>query len=116
MIKKIALSALLILFLNGCNYQPIYSSKNIKFSIGEFQSSGDNKINKLLIKKLEIYKNDNFNTAKYNLNINSEINKNISTKDEKGNPTTFILGNHLHLSLATEDAKSASGRTRRDKS
>ena len=91
MIKKIALSALLILFLNGCNYQPIYSSKNVEFSIGKFQSSGDNKINKLLIKKLEIYKNDNLDIKKYNLNIDSKVNKNISAKDKKGNPTTFTL-------------------------
>ena len=91
MIKKIALFALFVLFLNGCNYQPIYSTKNVKFSIGEFQSTGDNKINKLLIKKLEIYKDDNLDTTKYNLNIASEVNKNISAKDKKGNPTTFTL-------------------------
>ena len=91
MIKKIVLTTLLILFLNGCNYQPIYSSKNVKFSITEFQSTGDNKINKLLIKKLEIYKNDNLDTTKYNLNISSEVNKSISAKDKKGNPTTFAL-------------------------
>ena len=91
MIKKITLATLFLIFLNGCNYQPIYSSKNIKFSIGEFQSTGDNKINKLLIKKLEIYKNDNLDTTKYNLNISSEVNKNVSAKDKKGNPTTFSL-------------------------
>ena len=91
MIKKIVLAALFVLFLNGCNYQPIYSSKNVQFSLGEFQLSGDNKINKLLIRKLEIYKNDNLDTTKYNLNIASEVNKNISAKDKKGNPTTFTL-------------------------
>ena len=91
MIKKITLATLFLIFLNGCNYQPIYSSKNVKFSIGEFQSSGDNKINKLLIKKLEIYKNGNLDTTKYNLNITSEVNKIISAKDRKGNPTTFAL-------------------------
>ena len=91
MIKKIALATLFVLFLNGCNYQPIYSSKNVRFSIGEFQSTGNNKINKLLIKKLEIYKNENLDTKKYNLNITSEVNKNISAKDKKGNPTTFAL-------------------------
>ena len=91
MIKKITLTALLILFLNGCNYQPIYSSKNVNFSIVKFESSGDNKINKLLIKKLEIYKNDSLDTKKYNLKIDSKINKNISAKDKKGNPTTFTL-------------------------
>ena len=91
MIKKFALATLFLIFLNGCNYQPIYSSKNIKFSIGEFQLTGDNKINKLLIKKLEIYKNDNLDIKKYNLNIDSKVNKNISAKDKKGNPTTFTL-------------------------
>ena len=91
MIKKIALTAFLILLLNGCNYQPIYSSKNVNFSIVKFESSGDNKINKLLIKKLEIYKNDSLDTKKYNLKIDSKINKNISAKDKKGNPTTFTL-------------------------
>tara|TARA_B100001250_G_scaffold351990_1_gene324468 strand:- start:149 stop:613 length:465 start_codon:yes stop_codon:yes gene_type:complete len=91
MIKKIVLAALFVLFLNGCNYQPIYSSKNVKFSIGEFQSSGNNRINKLLIKKLEIYKNDSLDTAKYNLNIDSKVNKNIAAKDKRGNPTTFTL-------------------------
>ena len=91
MIKKIALTVLFVLFLNGCNYQPIYSSKNVRFSIGEFQSYGDNKINKLLIKKLEIYRNDNLDTTKYNLNITSEVSKIISAKDRKGNPTTFNL-------------------------
>ena len=91
MIKKIALATLFVLFLNGCNYQPIYSSKNVNFSIVKFESSGDNKINKLLIKKLEIYKNDNLDTKKYNLKIDSKINKNISAKDKKGNPTTFTL-------------------------
>tara|TARA_B100001250_G_C19407038_1_gene617303 strand:+ start:33 stop:494 length:462 start_codon:yes stop_codon:yes gene_type:complete len=91
MIKKISLTALLLLFLNGCSYQPIYSSKNENFSIGEFQSSGDKKINKLLIKKLEIYKNGRSDATNYDLNITSKINKNISAKDKKGNPTTFTL-------------------------
>ena len=91
MIKKFSLAVLFLIFLNSCNYQPIYSSKNVRFSISEFQSSGDNKINKLLIKKLEIYKNDNLDATKYNLNIASEVNKNISAKDKKGNPTTFNL-------------------------
>jgi len=91
MIKKIALAALFLLFLSSCNYQPIYSSKNEKFSVVKLQSSGNKKIDKLLIKKLEIYKNDDSNKIKYNLNIASEVTKNISSKDKKGNPKTFTL-------------------------
>jgi len=91
MIKKIALAAIFILFLNGCNYEPIYSLKNEKFSIGNLQSTGDKKINKLLTKKLEIYKNNDSNKIKYNLNITSEIIKSTASKDKKGNPTIFTL-------------------------
>ncbi len=91
MIKKIALATLFLLFLSSCNYQPIYSSKNEKFSVAKLQSTGNKKIDKLLIKKLEIYKNDDSNKIKYNLNIASEVIKNISSKDKKGNPKTFTL-------------------------
>ena len=91
MIKKIALSVMFLLFLNSCDYKPIYSLKNEKFSVGELKSTGDKKINKLLIKKLSIYKNEKSNKIKYDLNIISEVNKNTLTKDKKGNPTTFNL-------------------------
>tara|TARA_B100001029_G_C14933141_1_gene378840 strand:- start:49 stop:510 length:462 start_codon:yes stop_codon:yes gene_type:complete len=91
MIKKIILATLIVLFLNNCSYQPIYSAKNEKFSLGNLQSSGNKKIDKLLIKKLEIFKKDESNKAKYNLNIKSESKKNISSKDKKGNPKTFTL-------------------------
>ena len=92
MIKKITLTILLLLFLNYCGYQPIYSSKNIKFAVGELTTIGDKKVNKLLIKKHEIYNNNNdLSKIIYNLNITSESTKNISSKDTKGNPATFTL-------------------------
>ena len=92
MIKKITLTILLLLFLNNCGYQPIYSSKNVKFAVGELTTIGDKKVNKLLIKKLKIYNNnDDLSKIIYNLNITSESTKNISSKDTKGNPATFTL-------------------------
>tara|TARA_B100000945_G_scaffold150249_1_gene120505 strand:+ start:1422 stop:1883 length:462 start_codon:yes stop_codon:yes gene_type:complete len=91
MIKKIILAALMVLFLNSCSYQPIYSSKNEKFSLGKLQSAGDKKIDKLLIKKLEFFQKNESNKIKYNLKIKSEITKNVSSKDKRGNPKTFTL-------------------------
>ena len=99
MIKKIALATLFLLFLSSCSYQPIYSSKNEKFSVGKLQSTGNKKIDKLLIKKLEIYKNGDSNKIKYNLNIASEVIKNISSKDKKGNPKTFTLTVSIKLEI-----------------
>ena len=102
--KKIALAILFLLILNSCDYKPIYSSKNAKFAILEIKSAGDKKINKILVKKLEIY-NYNENTSakeKYNLNITSNVSKNIASKDKKGNPTAFTL--IISFELEIEDS------------
>ena len=100
MIKKITLTILLLLFLNNCGYQPIYSSKNVKFAVGELTTIGDKKVNKLLIKKLEIYNNDDdLSKIIYNLNITSESTKDISSKDTKGNPATFTLTVLVNLEI-----------------
>ena len=53
----------------------------------------------MLIKKLEIYKNESLDTTKYNLNITSEVKKIISAKDRKGNPTTFNLKIALKIEI-----------------
>ena len=108
MIKKIALAAIFILFLNGCNYEPIYSLKNEKFSIGNLQSTGDKKINKLLTKKLEIYKNNDSNKIKYNLNITSEIIKSTASKDKKGNPTKFSMKIIINLEIIENEISKTS--------
>ena len=102
--KKFALAILFLLILNSCDYEPIYNSKNAKFAILEIKTEGDKKINKILVKKLEIY-NYNENTSakeKYNLNITSNVSKNIASKDKKGNPTAFTL--IISFELEIEDS------------
>ena len=44
-----------------------------------------------MIKKLQIYNDNDLSKIIYNLNITSESTKDISSKDTKGNPTTFTL-------------------------
>jgi hypothetical protein len=102
--KKIALAILFLLILNSCDYEPIYSSKNAKFAILNIESTGDKKINKILVKKLEIYNyNKNISAKKkYNLNISSSVSKNISSKDKKGNPIAFNLT--ISFKLEIEDS------------
>ena len=39
MIKKIFFLLLTIMFLSSCGYKPIYSSKNLNFSIGNIEKS-----------------------------------------------------------------------------
>ena len=91
MIKKITLAVLFFILLSSCNYKPIYSSKNLNFSLGKIETAGDAKINKLIVKELEIYKNNETAKVIYDLDITSDINKRTVSKDKKGNPTVFAL-------------------------
>ena len=91
LMNKIIIKFLIILvLLSGCGYKPIFSSKNTNFAIAEIETSGDNKLNKILNNRLNIYKNSKAK-KKYYLNINTNVEKKISSKDSKGNPKTFQL-------------------------
>ena len=52
--------------------------------------TGNNKLNKILNNKLNIYEDLN-SENKYYLKINTDVNKKISSKDSKGNAKTFEL-------------------------
>ena len=92
MIKIFKLNYLILsfFFIVSCGYQPLYSNKTANFYIYKIDSSGDEKINKALINKLELYKDKN-NNKKIELEINSKINKTTTSKDTKGNPKTFRI-------------------------
>ena len=81
---------IILIFITGCGYTPIFSNKNMKFTIVEIESTGNNKLNKILNNKLNIYKNLN-SEKKYYLRVNTDVNKKISSKNSKGNAKTFEL-------------------------
>ena len=89
-IYKLNYLILSFFFIISCGYQPLYSNKEINFYINKINSFGDEKINKALINKLELYKDKNSN-KKIELEINSKINKTTTSKDTKGNPKTFRI-------------------------
>ena len=98
MIKKNLINILLLLFfLSGCNYSPIFSNKNSNFSIYELSASGNNKLNKIISSRLNNYKGSD-SAKKYSITIETNLNKEISSKDSKGNPKSYrinILSNIL---------------------
>ena len=79
------------IFIFGCGYQPIFSDKNIKFSIGQIDVNKNDKLNRVLLKNLENYKKTSKGTKLYDLIIATEYKKFISSKDTKGNPKTFRM-------------------------
>ena len=89
-IYKLNYLILSFFFIVSCGYQPLYSNKATNFYIYKINSFGNEKVNKALINKLELYKDKNSN-KKIELEINSKINKTTTSKDTKGNPKTLRI-------------------------
>ena len=76
----------------SCAYEPIFSEKNYNFEIGELSLSGDKNINKIIKNKLIFIKKTNEkDKAKYDISIFTQTDKNIISKDSKGDPLKFEI-------------------------
>ena len=80
---------LLIFFLPGCGYEPLYSSKGQNFTIGDINIVGEKRLINLFKSKTERFKNQSENT--YDLDVNINKTKNTISKDKKGNPSIYSL-------------------------
>ena len=91
-LKKI-ITTLSFLLLLSCGYEPIYSNKqintNYNLSINTINYMGDNKVNEILKDKLK--KNLNNKRKSIDLNLNSRVEKVITSKDKKGDPIKFLI-------------------------
>ena len=103
---KILNFCLIFIFPSNCGYTPIYSnSKNNKINIQIHKISGNKEINNLIVQKLSTYDDDNSNKI-YNIELKSDFQKLILTKDATGNATNFRLNmNITFISTSGENTK-----------
>ena len=85
-----------LFLLSSCAYEPILNNKNYEFLINVDKINGDQKINSIIV--------NNFNNLKgkekiYDLNISSTKEKNITSKDSKGDPSIFELRINVNYSV-----------------
>ena len=97
MIRKIIIPLILLLILNSCGYSPIYSTKYQDFKIDNISFKGERKINEILRKRLVGYTKITSAENIYDVIINSSLQKNVDSKDKKGNPTQFSLRVNVDL-------------------
>ena len=97
MIRKIIIPLILFLVLNSCGYSPIYSTKYQDFKIDNLDFKGERKINEIVRKSLVSYTKIASAEKVYDVTINSSLQKNIDTKDKKGNPAQFSLRINVDL-------------------
>jgi hypothetical protein len=80
-LKKIIATLSFLLLLN-CGYEPMYYNINY---------IGDNKVNQILKNQLQKILIKEKKSTGLNLNLNSRLEKGITSKDKKGNPKRFSI-------------------------
>ena len=88
--NKSILLILLFFILTNCGFEPIYSSKKSNFNIREIKITNKNKFSSIIKNNLKNISN-NESQNKFDLIINSEKKRIISSKDAKGNPQLLTM-------------------------
>ena len=96
--KKITL-IFLLLFLSSCGYSSIYKNqKSLDFKINILSEAGDNEMNNLIKNEIRLYSSKDSKNI-YDLNIDTEYEKKILTKDSSGVITDYILSTTSKFSI-----------------
>ena len=103
--KKIIYLFMLFLFLQGCGYSPIYSVQNktnFKFNIVEI--NGSNKMNDKFNIQIKRFSNDT-SSNEIDLKILTFYEKNILSKNKKGEATKFLIKKTINFEVTILDIK-----------
>ena len=103
--KKFIHLLIFFLFLQNCGYSPIYSIQNktnFKFNIVEI--NGSNKMNNIFNIQIKRFSNDTSNN-KRNLKIFTFYEKNILSKNKKGEATKFLIKKTINFEVTNPGYK-----------
>ena len=89
MVKIFFLKIILILVLTGCDYTPIYSTKDGQFNIKVLSYEGEREINSKILSKLRIHKN--INSELVEIKFNTTYQKNVVAKNLAGKAEEYQL-------------------------
>ena len=82
---------ILILFLSGCGYSPIYKNqKSLDFRLNIIGAEGDYEINNLISNEIKLYSNKDSQNI-YDINIDTDYKKDILAKNSAGVITDYNL-------------------------
>ena len=90
--KKIFILLTLFLFFLSCGYTPIFSKKDVNFSIENIEFSGDIDVKRNISNALFTYKNKPDKEKKISLVITNIKNTTIGSKNSKGEAETYRIG------------------------
>ena len=90
---------ILFLILSSCGYQPIYSTKNLNFTIGKVEKENTS-LNNKFAKSINALTNRE-SDKKINIKIESDKKIRVKSKDSKGN--TLVLELEINLKFINLD-------------
>ena len=91
---------ILFLVLSSCGYQPIYSTKNLNFTIGKVEKENTS-LNNKFAKSINTLTNRE-SDKKINIKIESDKKIRVKSKDSKGN--TLVLELEINLKFTNLDS------------
>ena len=89
--KKIFLALTFFLFFLSCGYTPIFSKKDVNFSIENIEFLGDKNVKEKINHTLSNYRNKTGKEKKISLVISSKRNSTIASKNSKGEAETYRI-------------------------
>ena len=100
--KNIILTIILI-FIIGCGYVPLKTSKNTNFFIDELVVDGDRQLSNLITNKLKKYKKFDQDKKEIKLKILTKYEKIIANKNSSGDPQNYKLILSLNIELISNE-------------
>ena len=89
---KILFLFITLTFLVNCGYSPVLIEKDYSFSIRNIEKIGNKQINKVITNKLSpLISKDDMKKKEYELILTSNLVKNITSKDSKGDPSIYEM-------------------------
>ena len=90
---------MLFFFLQHCGYSPIYSNvDNFKFNFNVIEIKGNEDMNNLVSSQIKKYSN-NSEAETYDLKIQTQYQKDILTKNKKGEATNFAIKTKIEFKM-----------------
>ena len=98
-LKKNLILLILFLFFSSCGYTPIFSKKDVNFSIENIEFFGDRFVKKRINHTFSVYKNKSDKEKKISLVITSLKNITIASKNSKGEIQTNRISIDVNVKI-----------------
>lgn len=100
---KILIIILIPFLISSCGYQPISLKKNINLDVLNIKKVGNQKINRTIIKNVEVLSSSIRSGKKIKVEINSQKTNNTISKDKKGVATKFLMSLNINIKVYDQE-------------